>query len=94
MMWNLAPMKTLMITCTPTQTKLSLNTVALEASRKSPACYANTVIFLLKYLGMLLIGGVMNRYLLVCPHEVEPWFHYWYRGRVETLDAKYTLIFR
>ncbi len=27
--------------------------------------------------------------LLVCPHEVEPWFHSWYRGRVETLDAKY-----
>ncbi len=23
------------------------------------------------------------------PHEVEPWFHSWYRGRVETLDAKY-----
>ncbi len=21
------------------------------------------------------------------PHEVEPWFHSWYRGRVETLDA-------
>ncbi len=27
--------------------------------------------------------------LLVWPHEVEPWFHSWYRGRVETLDAKY-----
>ncbi len=27
--------------------------------------------------------------LLVWPHEVEPWFHTWYRGRVETLDAKY-----
>ncbi len=26
------------------------------------------------------------------PHEVEPWFHSWYRGRVETLDAKYNLI--
>ncbi len=25
--------------------------------------------------------------LLVWPHEVEPWFHSWYRGRVETLDA-------
>ncbi len=24
--------------------------------------------------------------------EVEPWFHSWYRGRVETLDAKYNLI--
>ncbi len=32
--------------------------------------------------------------LLVWPHEVEPWFHSWYRGRVETLDAKYNLIFR
>ncbi len=21
------------------------------------------------------------------PHDVEPWFHFWYRGRVETLDA-------
>ncbi len=29
--------------------------------------------------------------LLVWPHEVEPWFHSWYRGRVETLDAKYTI---
>ena len=29
--------------------------------------------------------------LLVWPHEVEPWFHSWYRGRVETLDAKYNL---
>ena len=29
---------------------------------------------------------------LVWPHEVEPWFHSWYRGRVETLDAKYNLI--
>ncbi len=26
--------------------------------------------------------------LLVWPHEVEPWFHSWYKGRVETLDAK------
>ncbi len=25
--------------------------------------------------------------LLVWPHEVEPWFHSWYRGRVETLGA-------
>ncbi len=25
--------------------------------------------------------------LLVWPHEVEPWFHSWYRGRVETLDS-------
>ncbi len=32
--------------------------------------------------------------LLVWPHEVKPWFHSWYRGRVETLDAKYNLIFR
>ncbi len=32
--------------------------------------------------------------LLVWPHEVEPWFHSQYRGRVETLDAKYNLIFR
>ncbi len=31
--------------------------------------------------------------LLVWPHEVEPWFHYWYRGRVETLDAKYNLAY-
>ena len=27
--------------------------------------------------------------LLVWPHEVEPWLNSWYRGRVETLDAKY-----
>ncbi len=32
--------------------------------------------------------------LLVWPHEVESWFHSWYIGRVETLDAKYNLIFR
>ncbi len=32
--------------------------------------------------------------LLVWPHEVESWFHSWYRGRVETLDAKYNLMFR
>ncbi len=25
--------------------------------------------------------------LLVWPHKVEPWFHSWCRGRVETLDA-------
>ncbi len=25
--------------------------------------------------------------LLVCPNEVEPWFHSWYRARIETLDA-------
>ncbi len=30
--------------------------------------------------------------LLVWPHEVEPWFHSWYSGRVETLDAKYNLV--
>ncbi len=24
---------------------------------------------------------------------MKPWFHSWYRGRVETLDAKYNLIF-
>ncbi len=29
--------------------------------------------------------------LLVWPHEVEPWFHSWFRGRVDTLDAKYNL---
>ena len=29
--------------------------------------------------------------LLVWPHEVEPWFHSWYRDRVEILDAKYNL---
>ncbi len=28
---------------------------------------------------------------LVWLHEMEPWFHSWYRGRVETLDAKYNL---
>ncbi len=38
--------------------------------------------------------GVALFELLVWPHEVEPWFHSWYRGRVETLDAKYNLIFR
>ncbi len=32
--------------------------------------------------------------LLVWPHEVEPWLHYWYRSKVGTLDAKYNLIFR
>ncbi len=32
--------------------------------------------------------GVALFELLVWPHEVEPWFHSWYRGRVETLDAK------
>ncbi len=31
--------------------------------------------------------------LLVWPHEVESSVHSWYRGRVETLDAKYNLIF-
>ena len=31
--------------------------------------------------------------MLVWPHEVEPWFHSWYRGRVETLDAKYNLAY-
>ncbi len=25
--------------------------------------------------------------LLVWPHEVEPWFHSWYKDRVKTLDA-------
>ncbi len=25
------------------------------------------------------------------PHEVELWFHSWYRGRVETLDVKYNV---
>ncbi len=30
---------------------------------------------------------------LVWPHEVEPWSHSWYRGRVETLDAKYNLAY-
>ncbi len=25
---------------------------------------------------------------LLRPHEVKPWFHSWYRGGVETLDAK------
>ncbi len=29
--------------------------------------------------------------LLVWPHEVESLFHSWYRGRVETLEAKYNL---
>ncbi len=24
---------------------------------------------------------------------MEPWFHFWYRGRVETLDAKYNLAY-
>ncbi len=28
----------------------------------------------------------------VWPREVEPWFHSWYRVRVETLDAKYNLV--
>ena len=26
------------------------------------------------------------------PHETWPWFHSWYRGRVETLDTKYLLV--
>ncbi len=29
--------------------------------------------------------------LFELPHEVEPWFHSWYRSMVETLDAKYHL---
>ncbi len=29
--------------------------------------------------------------LLVQPHEVEPWFLSWYRGRVEILDALLTV---
>ncbi len=29
---------------------------------------------------------------LVWPHEVDPWLHSWYRGRVETPDAKYNLV--
>ena len=29
--------------------------------------------------------------LLVWPHEVKRWFYSGYRGRVETLDAKYNL---
>ncbi len=37
---------------------------------------------------------IILSYLLVWPHEVDPWIHSWYRGRVETLDAKYNLIFR
>ena len=28
--------------------------------------------------------------LLVWPHEVEPCFHSWYRGRVEIIDANIT----
>ncbi len=28
-----------------------------------------------------------DKIILVWPHEVEPWFYSWYRGRVETLDA-------
>ena len=31
--------------------------------------------------------------LLVWSHKVEPWCHSWYRGRVDTLDAKYNLAF-
>ncbi len=27
------------------------------------------------------------------PHEVEPWFYSWYRGRVETLDSRYNLAY-
>ncbi len=37
---------------------------------------------------MLNIIKVAHFELLVWPHEAEPWFHSWYRGRVETLDAK------
>ncbi len=32
---------------------------------------------------------VQKLMVTVWPHEVEPWVHSWYRGRVETLDAKY-----
>ena len=32
---------------------------------------------------------VYKQQMLVWPHEVKPRFHSWYRGRVETLDAKY-----
>ncbi len=35
--------------------------------------------------------GVALILLIVCPHEVEPWFHSWYRGRLETIDSKYDL---
>ncbi len=32
---------------------------------------------------------LMDQGLLVWPHEVEPWFHSWYKDWVKTLDAKY-----
>ncbi len=35
----------------------------------------------------------MLKYLLVWPHEVEPWFQSCYGGMVETLDVKSNLIF-
>ncbi len=43
---------------------------------------------IISYLGIALFE------LSVWPHEVEPWFHSWYRGRVETLDAKYNPMFK
>ncbi len=42
--------------------------------------------------GEVHFNGIPLFELLVWPHEVETWFHSWYRGRVETLDAKYNLI--
>ena len=38
---------------------------------------------------------IVHLYLSVWPHEVEPWFHSWYRarGRVEILDVKYNLAY-
>ncbi len=57
----------------------------------------NTIITVLIKLLSLWVETLDAKYLgsslelLVWPHEVEPWFHSWYRGRVETLDAKYTL---
>ncbi len=40
--------------------------------------------------GMLIFEVALFE-LLVWPHKVEPWFH---SCRIETLDAKYNLIFR
>ncbi len=46
-------------------------------------CSMNQVCIVCVYINVIAIGSLVE--LLVWPHEVEPWFYSWYRGRVETL---------
>ena len=49
---------------------------------------------MVSYRGGFILGTEVARFLdslLLNPHEVEMWFHSWYKGRVETLDSKYIL---